>query len=242
MAMKIDAVAKAIVNPQPTGTKPAELSISESMKAQENALDQGSENLQDAISLGQTAEGALNSVVDNLQQIRELTIQSQNGTYTDSDREIIQDQVNQLLTGIDESLRNTEFNTIKLFDGGFDGNIQGGGEGQGRTMTITQTSLDSLGLNEFDITNPESLDALDKALTKVNDTRGEIGSQTNAFESAIRSNEVARENTLSARTQFDEDLATQITELKRLQITQQYQFQLQNKESETEKGKLDLLS
>jgi flagellin len=241
MNMKIDAVARSIVNPQPTGTKPAELGISESMKAQENALAQGSENLQDAVNLGQTAEGALNSVVSNLQEIRELTIQAQNGTYSDSDRSVIQDQISQLLTGIDEGLRNTEFNTIKLFDGGFDGNIQSS-DSQGRTMNIQQTSLESLGLDEFDITNGSSVEAIDNALSQVNETRGEIGSQMNAFESAVRSNDIARENTLSARNRFDEDFAEQISELKRLQITQQYQYQLQNKQAETEKGKLDLLT
>lgn len=239
--MKINSVVKSIVNPQPTGTKPAELSISESMKSQENGLAQGSENLQDAISLGQTAEGALNTVTDNLQQIRDLTLQAQNSTYTDSDRAVVQDQISQLLTDVEGSLKNTEFNTIKLFDGGFEGNIQGR-DSQGQVMQIRNTSLETLGLDDFDITNGSGVEAIDKALQTVSETRGEIGSQTNAFESAIRSNDIARENTLASRSRFDEDLAKQVSELKRLQITQQYQFQLQTKEQESQADKLNILT
>jgi flagellin len=239
--MKINSVVKSIVNPQPTGTKPAELSISESMKSQENGLAKGSENLQDAISLGQTAEGALNTVTDNLQQIRDLTLQAQNGTYTDSDRAVVQDQISQLLTDVEGSLKNTEFNTIKLFDGGFEGNIQGS-DSQGQVMQIRNTSLETLGLDDFDITNGSGVEAIDKALQTVSETRGEIGSQANAFESAIRSNDIARENTLASRSRFDEDLAKQVSELKRLQITQQYQFQLQTKEQESQADKLNILT
>ncbi len=238
--MKIDNVVKSIVNPQPTGRKPAELSISESLKTQENALAQGSENLQDAISLGQTAEGALESVESNLQEIRSLAVQAQNDTYSDSDKAVIQDQIGQLLTGIEESLKNTEFNTIKLFDGGFEGNIQGGN--QGRVMTIDNTSLETLGLDNFDITQGSTLEELDGAIETVSGTRGDIGSQMRGFESAINSNDIARENTLSARSRFDEDFAKQVSELKRLQITQQYKFQLQKKEEEADRSKLNLLT
>lgn len=239
--MKIDNVVRSIVNPQPTGTKPAELSISESMKTQENALAQGSENLQDAINLGQTAEGALNTVNDSLQQIRQLAVQAQNGIYTDSDKVIIQDQISQLLTDVQDSLKNTEFNTIKLFDGGFQGNIQSS-DGQGRLMKIQNTSLETLGLADFDVTNGSTLETLDNAIGKVTETRSEIGAQTNAFESAVQSNEIARENTLSARSRFDEDFAKQVSELKRLQITQQYQLQLQKKDQENDRSQLNFLT
>lgn len=238
--MKIDSVVKSIVNPQPTGTKPAELSISESMKAQENMLEQGSRNLQDAVSLAETAEGALNTVTDSLQQIRTLTLQSQNATYADQDKQAIQDEIGQLLTGIEESLKNTEFNTIKIFDGGFEGNIQGGS--QGRTMEIRNTSLETLGLDDFDITKGSTVEAVDNALETVTETRGSIGAQSRAFESAIRSNDIARENTLASRSRFDEDFAKQVSELKRLQITQQYKFQLQQKEQENDRSKLNLLT
>lgn len=240
--MKIDSVARSIVSPQPTGTSGADLSISESMKSQENALTQGSENLQDAVNLGQTAEGALNSVTDSLQQIRELTVQAQNGIYTDSDKAIFQDQISELLNDVQDSLKNTEFNTIKVLDGGFSGNIQGGGENQGRVMQIENTSLSTLGLDGFDITSGGSIEDIDKALNTVSESRSQIGSQTNAFESAIRSNDIARENTLASRSRLDEDFAKQVSELKRLQITQQYKFQLQKKEEESQTDKLNLFT
>lgn len=238
--MKIDGVIRSIVNLQPTGRKPADLGISESMKAQENAYTQGSENLHDAINLGNTAEGTLNTVTADLQRVRELSLQAQNATYTADDKAIMQEEIGQLLAGVEDSLKNTEFNTIKLFDGGFEGNIQGGGENQGRVMQIQNTSLETLGLDGFDVTKGDTFEKVDSALTKVQETRSEIGSQTNAYESAIRSNEVARENTLSARSKFDEDMIKQISELKRLQITDQYKILLQKKQSETEQSKLSI--
>jgi len=240
--MKIDAVAKTIISPQPRATKPAELSVSESMKTQENAMEQGSENLQDAVSLGQTAESALDSVNSSLQRVRALSLQAQNGTYSQSDKAVVQTEIDQLLSGIEENLKNTEFNTIKLFDGGFEGNIQSGGEGQGRMMKIENTSLESLGLDNYDITKGSSLENIDNAIEKVTQTRGDIGSQVNAYESAVRSNDVARENTLASRNRFDEDFAKQVSELKRLQITQQYKYQLQKKSAENDKSQLNLLT
>ncbi len=240
MIMKIDSVVKSIVSPQPTGAKPAELGISESMKSQENALTKGSENLQDAINLGKTAEGTLNTVTYDLQRVRELSLQAQNGTYTESDKAIVQEEIGQLLSGVQDSLKNTEFNRIKLFDGGFEGNIQGGGENQGRMMKIENTSLETLGLEGFDITKGDTFEKVDSALSKIQDSRSAIGSQTNAYESAIQSNDIARENTLSARSRFDEDFSKQISELKRLQITDQYKIQLQKKQSESEQSKLSI--
>lgn len=240
--MKIDSVSRLIVNPQPTGKSGAELGISESMKSQENALTQGSKNLQDAVSLGQTAEGALNSVTDSLQQIRELTIQAKNATYTADDKGAIQDQISNLLKDVQGLLKNTEFNTIKLFDGGFSGNIQGGGESQGRMMQIENTSLSTLGLADFDITKGSGIEEIDKALNKVSDSRSQIGTQTRVFESAIRSNEIARENTLASRSRMDEDFVKQVSALKRLQITQQYHFQLQQKQQVSQLDKLNILT
>lgn len=239
--MRIDGVVRSITQPQPTGTKPSALSITESMKAQENANAQGVSNLKDAVNLANTAEASLSTVSDTLQQLHDLASQALNDTLTDDDKQIIQQQANELLTDISDNLQRTEFNTLKLFDG-FSGNVQGGAENQGRTMEIANTSLQTLGLDSFDVTDPNALTDVQEAISTVNQSRANIGAQTNGIESAIRSNDVARENTLASRSKYDEDFAKQITELKRQQITQQYQYQLQNKESEDQKNTLNLLT
>ncbi|MDN3956522.1 flagellin [Sporolactobacillus laevolacticus] len=100
----------------------AGLAISEKMKGQIRGLDQATRNSQDGISLLQTAEGALNETQDILQRIRELAVQSSNGTTTDADRTSIQDEVNQLSSEVNRIGNTTEFNTQKLLNGGIDSN------------------------------------------------------------------------------------------------------------------------
>ncbi|WP_396953692.1 flagellin [Neobacillus mesonae] len=102
------------------GDDAAGLAISEKMRGQIRGLDQASRNSQDAISMIQTAEGALNETHSILQRMRELAVQSTNGTNTDSDRKSIQDEVNQLADEINRIGNTTEFNTQKLINGAKD--------------------------------------------------------------------------------------------------------------------------
>ncbi|MEQ7803125.1 flagellin [Priestia aryabhattai] len=95
----------------------AGLAISEKMRGQIRGLDMASKNAQDANSLLQTAEGALNETHDILQRMRELSVQSSNDTNTDADRESINTEINQLTEEIDRIGNTTEFNTKKLIDG-----------------------------------------------------------------------------------------------------------------------------
>lgn len=95
----------------------AGLAISEKMRAQIRGLNQAISNAQDGISLIQTAEGALNETHDILQRMRELSVQAANDTLTASDRQNIQQEIDQLVTEIDRIGNTTEFNTKKLLDG-----------------------------------------------------------------------------------------------------------------------------
>ncbi|SDY61893.1 flagellinolysin [Tindallia californiensis] len=94
----------------------AGLAISEKMRAQIRGLNQASRNAQDAISLIQTAEGALSETQAILQRMRELSVQSSNDTYVERDREEIQKEINQLTEEIDRIANTTEFNTIQLLN------------------------------------------------------------------------------------------------------------------------------
>lgn len=95
----------------------AGLAISEKMRAQIQGLDQASSNSQDAISLAQTADGALDETNEILKRMRELAVQASSDTLTDSDRESIQDEVDTLRQEIDRISDDTEYNTIKLING-----------------------------------------------------------------------------------------------------------------------------
>lgn len=95
----------------------AGLAISERFTAQIRGLNQASRNANDAISLTQTAEGALGSVSGSMQRIRELAVQAANGTNSSSDREAIQNEVTQLTSEINRVANTTQFNGLNLLDG-----------------------------------------------------------------------------------------------------------------------------
>ena len=99
----------------------AGLAISEKMRSQIRGLSQATNNANDAISLIQTAEGGLQESEDIMQRMRELAVQSANGTYTDEDREQIQYEVDALKEEVDRIASATEFNEMKLLDGSLSG-------------------------------------------------------------------------------------------------------------------------
>lgn len=95
----------------------AGLSISEKMRKQIRGLEQASANAEDGISSVQTAEGALQEVTDMLQRMNELVVQAANGTNSTTDRQYIQDEVDQLVTEIDRVAETTKFNETYLLKG-----------------------------------------------------------------------------------------------------------------------------
>ena len=99
------------------GDDAAGLAISEKMRGQIRGLDMATKNAQDATSLIQTAEGALNETESILQRMRELAVQSSNDTNTDADRKEIQKEISQLKDEVDRISTDTEFNTKKLLNG-----------------------------------------------------------------------------------------------------------------------------
>lgn len=98
----------------------AGLAISEKMRTQISGLEQANRNASDGISVIQTAEGALVEVESMLQRMRELAVQSANGTYTTEDRVAIQAEIDQLNEEITRISETTEFNTMTLLDGNID--------------------------------------------------------------------------------------------------------------------------
>lgn len=114
----------------------AGLAIAERFSSQIRGVNQAIRNANDGISLGQTAEGAMSEIGNNIQRIRELAVQSSNATNTSSDRTSIQKEVSQLKNEIDRVAKQTEFNGTKLLDGSFAGASFQVGANAGQTITI----------------------------------------------------------------------------------------------------------
>jgi flagellin len=114
----------------------AGLAISERFTTQIRGLNQAVRNANDGISLSQTAEGAMASIGNNLQRIRELAVQSRNATNSDTDRSALQAEVAQLKEEIDRVANQTSFNGTKLLDGSFTAKVFQVGADQGQTINI----------------------------------------------------------------------------------------------------------
>jgi flagellin len=129
------------------GDDAAGLAISEKMRGQIRGLEMASKNAQDAISLIQTAEGALNETHAILQRMRELAVQASSDTNTAVDRQEIQKEIDQLAQEIARIGKTTEFNTKKLLDGSFLGTFQiGANEGQNLALEVNDMRGYALGV------------------------------------------------------------------------------------------------
>jgi flagellin len=209
---------------------PAGLGISERLRSQIRSLSQASRNTQDGVSLVQTAEGSISEVLGNLNRMRELAIQSANGTYSDFDRAIIDTEFQQLITEIDRIADTTEFNSIQLLDGSqATVPIQVGiEEGELIDVPLADVSATTLGLNvaDFDLTTLENandvLDGIDAAIDTVNSMRGNLGAIQNRLDSTLRSILNVRENLAAAESRIrDVDVAEETADLTRNSIMQQ---------------------
>lgn len=212
------------------GDDPAGFGISERMRAQVQSLGQAARNAQDGSSLVQTAEGALNEVNANLSRMRELAVQAANGTMSDADRDVIDNEFGALVEEIDRIATTTEFNKIPLLDGtqaSLDLQV-GIDAGEVITITLSDLSAATLGLEAvgFDVDSQSNavaaLAVIDTATGSINQVRGGLGVTQNRLESSIRSIANTRENLASAESRIrDVDVAAETADLTRNTIMQQ---------------------
>src|ERR687896_1629177 len=139
----------------------AGLAISERLRGQIEGLDQAQRNVQDAVSLVQTAEGSLTEVHAMLQRVRELAVQFKNGSLSNADRTAIQSEVNQLASEIERIGQSSEFNGIKLLNSAQTISFQVGSD-DGETITVSTISLGSttagIGANYFVLNSTNTTD------------------------------------------------------------------------------------
>ena len=208
----------------------AGLGISERMRADIRSYSVASRNAQDGVSLVQTAEGALSEVSDILGRMRELSMQSANGTLNAGDRSTVDAEFQQLVSEIDRIANGTEFNGVNLLDGSSAAiSIQVGIDG-GTNDVINVSGADAtaatLGLGSASISTSTDassmLATLDTAINSVNTSRGTLGAQQNRLESTLRSLANVRETTSAAESRIrDVDVAMETADLTRNSILQQ---------------------
>jgi len=107
---------------------------------------------------------------------------------------------------------------------------------------LQNTSLESLGLSDFNVTGDFDISKVDQAIEKVNTARSKMGSQSNGFESTVRSNNIAQQNTVASRSNLEDDLASKITEMKKQDYLKQYQISTQKIQMEAQNSKLNILA
>ncbi|MFV8869853.1 FliC/FljB family flagellin [Serratia fonticola] len=147
--------------------------ISNRFTANIKGLTQASRNANDGISLAQTTEGALNEVNDNLQNIRRLTVQSQNGSNSSSDLQSIQDEISQRLSEINRISEQTDFNGVKVLSSDQKLTIQvGANDNETIQIDLKDINAKTLGLDKFSVADQMDVSKVGgTALTKV-DVKG----------------------------------------------------------------------
>jgi flagellin len=203
----------------------AGLAISEKMISQINGLDQASSNAQDAISLVQTAEGALNETTSIIQRLRTLAIQSANDTNTDSDRSQIQKEVTQLTKEIDRIASTTQFNTKNLLNGSAKGLVFqiGANETQNMSVTIASAGAKAIGVSGLSLSTAvkasAAISTLNKALSNVSGSRANLGAVQNRLQHTVNNLQVASENLTSANSRIrDVDMAKEMASFSKTQV------------------------
>lgn len=211
----------------------AGLGISERMRAQIRSYAAAERNAADGISLAQTVDGALGEVSGILTRIRELAVQATNGTLSDSDRGILDNELGELRDEIGRIASSTEFNGNKLLDGTAGPFAIQVGTGAGETIDVAGADVTTatLGLDSLSFATASgassALGAIDAAVTSVATARGNAGASINRLESAARSISAARTNLSAAESRIrDVDVAEETALLVRDQIVQQLAVQV----------------
>jgi flagellin len=223
---------------------PAGLAISEGLKSQSNGYDVGTDNAKTGQDLLNTADGALSSITDSLQRIRELSVQASNSAiYSSDDIQAMQDEVNQLKNQIQDTAKGTEFNTKKLLDGSMaDMNLATNPSGKGMQINLTNSTLESLGIDDYDLTGDFDISEIDDAIKKVSDARSSNGAANNTLSYTVDNNNYTSYNLTSSQSKIaDLDMEKSISEEKKSQVMQQYQYFMQKNIAENQLNKANLL-
>jgi flagellin len=223
----------------------AGLAISEKMRGQIKGLGQDQRNIQDGISLVQTAEGALNEVHSMLQRIRELAVEYKNGTLSTTNQTAIQSEVNQLASEIERIGVTTKFNGISLLNGQTASVSFQVGSNDGEVINVAMISLGSasgVGSSYFTMSGATIMSSIDAAIDNVSAQRSTLGAVQNRLEHTMANVAVYQENLVAAESRIrDVDMAEETVNLTKNQILAQAGTAMLSQANQSGQGVLSLL-
>ena len=210
---------------------PAGLAILEKMRAQISGLNQAGKNIQNGMSMLQTAEGALNETHAILQRMRDLAVQSASDTLTDDDRALIQTEYEELKKEIQRISKDTQFNQKNLINGDYKDQpfkIQAGANaGQTIDLYLGDASLSGMGLPDTSSIGTredaeKAISEVDDAINQVSKQRSKLGAYMNRLEHAYNVTMNTHENLVSAESRIrDADIAKEMMNFTKASILQQ---------------------
>jgi flagellin len=232
----------------------AGLAISEKMRAQIGGLAQAQRNAQDAVSLVQTGEGALNEVHSILQRVRDLKVQYDSGVMSDDDKKAIAAEVQQLGKEVSDIAGKTEFNGLKLLGGtSFTFTV---GANSADTVDITTVDLaGASGVQDLiDVGSTTTLDAasgafnslkvedIDDMITNVSTARSTFGAVQNRLDHRLNNLATYQENLVASESRIrDVDMASEMVNFTKLNILQQAGTSMLAQANQAPQGVLSLL-
>ena len=222
----------------------AGLAISERLRGQINGLEQSQRNVQDAVSMVQTAEGSLTEVHAMLQRVRELAVQFKNGSLSTADRTAIQSEINQLASEIERIGASAEFNGIKLLNTTQTISFQVGSK-DGEQISVSTISLGSkVGTNFYSLAAATNTDIsqIDAAIDAVSAQRAQFGAVQNRLEYTLQNAAIYQENLTASESRIrDVDMAAEMVNFTKLQILQQAGTSMLAQANQASQGVLALL-
>ena len=211
------------------GDDAAGLAVSEKMRAQIRGMEQAERNVQDGISMVQTAEGALEEAGNIAQRMRELGVQAGNDTLSAEDRTKVKEELKQLQDEMSKIATETKFNGKELLNkAGASFTIQAGANSETRTITTADLSgiANNLSLTSTNISNASEAQSfvkkVDVALESINAARSALGSMQNRLEYTANNLTTSTENLTAAESRIrDVDVAKEMVTLSKLNILNQ---------------------
>ncbi|MBD5520074.1 MAG: flagellin [Lachnospiraceae bacterium] len=211
------------------------LAIAKRLQREETGLNVGAQNAKAGIGVLNVADGALSGVSDYLQRIRELAIKSMNGLASDSDKQIYQNEINQLKEGIQSLAKDTSLNEQTLLDGSMaDMNLATNPSGGGMKIQMANSTLEALGIADLDVTSKDfNLDSINKALDMVSSQRSSLGASTNRLEHTYNYNMSSSLSQLSSRSRLEDlDISKAVSEKQKQSLLYEYSIMMQKKRQE----------